>query len=346
MNKLSLKIISLVEQSQFYVSRITNTTLVYTYFKIGQLIIEEFQDGEVRADYGKNVLRNVSLELSERLGKGYSVDNLENMRKFYLNYNSQFSISEKESRILYLPEISETLSRKFESQLLSWSHYILLSKIVNREERRFYEVESLLNNWSITELKRQFNSALYERLCISRDKKQVQKLANEGQQIEKPLDIFKDPLVLEFLNIPEHNNISENELESSIISEIEEFMLELGKGFFFGGRQVRFTFDEDNFYVDLVFYNRILKCFVLIDLKLGKLTHQDIGQMQMYVNYYDRYEKMEHENSTIGIILCKTKSESLVKITLPENNQQIFASNYLTILPSKLELKKILDRHL
>jgi predicted nuclease of restriction endonuclease-like (RecB) superfamily len=180
---------------------------------------------------------------------------------------------------------------------------------------------------------------------LSRDKNEIKKLATKGQQIEKPLDLFKEPLVLEFLNIPERNQFSENELETAIISEIEHFMLELGKGFFFGGRQVRFTYDEDNFFVDLVFYNRILNCFVLIDLKIGKLTHQDLGQMQMYVNYYDRFEKSEHENPTIGIVLCKTKSESLVEITLPKNNKQIFASNYLTILPSKLELKNILDRH-
>jgi hypothetical protein len=169
--------------------------------------------------------------------------------------------------------------------------------------------------------------------------------AQKGQEIHKPLDLFKDPIVLEFLKLPQHHSFSESELESAIISEIQQFMLELGKGFFFGGRQVRFTFDEDHFFVDLVFYNRLLNCFVLIDLKIGKLTHQDLGQMQMYVNYYDRFEKKETENPTIGIVLCKSKSDSMVEITLPTNNTQIFASNYQTILPSKTELKKILDNH-
>lgn len=345
MKTLSQRIVSLVEHSRFIVSRITNSTIVFTYFNIGKMIVEEIQDGENKATYGKKVLNSLSEDLAQKLGKGYSVDNLENMRRFYINYSHQFSISENDSRILYTTEISETISRKFDNQLLSWSHYILLSKIENREERRFYEIESLLNNWSITELKRQVNSSLYERLCVSRDKNEIKKLATNGQEISKPLDLFKEPLVLEFLKIPERHQFSENEFETAIISEIEQFMLELGRGFFYGGRQVRFTFDEDNFFVDLVFYNRILNCFVLIDLKIGKLTHQDLGQMQMYVNYYDRFEKNKHENPTIGIILCKSKSESMVEITLPENNKQIFASKYLTILPSKLELKNILDKH-
>ena len=345
MNDLSQKIVTIVEQSRTFLSRITNSSIVYTYFSIGKMIVEDLQDGENKATYGKKILKSVSDDLKNKLGKGYSVDNLENMRRFYLNYHQQFSISENDSRILYLPEISETLSRKFETQILSWSHYILLCKLVNIEERRFYEIESLLNNWSITELKRQVNSALYERLCLSRDKKEIKELATKGQQILKPLDLFKEPLVLEFLNIPERNQFTENELETAIINDIEQFMLELGKGFFFGGRQVRFTFDEDNFFIDLVFYNRILNCFVLIDLKIGKLTHQDLGQMQMYVNYYDRFEKRANENPTIGIILCKSKSDSMVEITLPAENKQIFTSNYLTILPSKLEFKHILDKH-
>jgi predicted nuclease of restriction endonuclease-like (RecB) superfamily len=345
MNSLSQKIVHLVEQSQLVVSRITNTTIVITYFQIGKTIVEELQAGEMRASYGKEVLQSVSKELTQKLGKGYSVDNLENMRRFYLVYNTQFMISENDSRISYLPEISEKISRKFDNQLLSWSQYILLTKIVNHKERKFYEVECLLNNWGVLELKRQINAALYERLCLSRNKNEVKALSEKGQLIEKPIDIFKDPLVLEFLNIKPATNYSESNLETAIISDIEQFMLELGKGFFFGGRQVRSTFDEDHFYVDLVFYNRILKCFVLIDLKLGKLTHQDLGQMQMYVNYYDRFEKTDSETSTIGIVLCKTKSESLVEITLPQNNTQIFATNYLTVLPSKTALKNILDRH-
>lgn len=345
MKPLSQKIILLVEQSQAYVSRVTNSTIVSTYFIIGKMIVEEYQFGNIKASYGKKIMKSLSEELTNKIGRGYSVDNLENMRKFYLNYQSQFSISETNSRILYLPEISEKLSRKFDAQLLTWSHYVLLSKIKNSEERRFYEIESLKNNWNISELKRQFNSALYERLCLSRNQVEVGNLALKGQEILNPKDLFKDPFVLEFLNIPKQADFSENELEKAIISEIQDFMLELGRGFYFGGRQVRFTFDEDHFFVDLVFFNRILNCFVLIDLKLGKLSHQDLGQMQMYVNYFDRYEKKDSENPTIGIVLCKSKSQSLVEITLSENNQQIFAANYLTILPSKNEFKKILEQH-
>jgi predicted nuclease of restriction endonuclease-like (RecB) superfamily len=345
MKPLSQKIILLVEQSHSNISRITNSTIVSTYFIIGKMIVEEYQSGNIKASYGKNIMKSLSEELTIKIGRGYSVDNLENMRKFYLNYQSQFSISETHSRILYLPEISEKLSRKFDTQLLTWSHYVLLSKIKNSEERRFYEIESLKNNWNISELKRQFNSALYERLCLSRNQEEVGNLALKGQEILNPKDLFKEPFVLEFLNIPKQVDFSENELEKAIISEIQDFMLELGRDFYFGGRQVRFTFDEDHFFVDLVFFNRILNCFVLIDLKLGKLTHQDLGQMQMYVNYFDRYEKKESENPTIGVVLCKSKSQSLVEITLSENNQQIFAANYLTILPSKNEFKKILEHY-
>jgi predicted nuclease of restriction endonuclease-like (RecB) superfamily len=345
MKPLSQKIILLVEQSQAYVSRVTNSTIVSTYFIIGKMIVEEYQFGNIKASYGKKIMKSLSEELTNKIGRGYSVDNLENMRKFYLNYQSQFSISETNSRILYLPEISEKLSRKFDAQLLTWSHYVLLSKIKNSEERRFYEIESLKNNWNISELKRQFNSALYERLCLSRNQEEVGNLAMKGQEILNPKDLFKDPIVLEFLNIPKQADFSENELEKAIISEIQDFMLELGRGFYFGGRQVRFTFDEDHFFVDLVFFNRILNCFVLIDLKLGKLSHQDLGQMQMYVNYFDRYEKKDSENPTIGIVLCKSKSQSLVEITLSDHSQQIFAANYLTVLPTKNEFKKILEQH-
>lgn len=193
------------------------------------------------------------------------------------------------------------------------------------------------------ELRRQIDSALYERLVLSRDKEKVKSLALKGQIIEKPEDIVKDPYILEFLGLEEQNSYSENRLETEIINNLEKFLLELGKGFTFVGRQVRFTFDEKHFRVDLVFYNRLLKCFVLIDLKIGEVTHQDLGQMQMYVNYYDRYVKLDDENKTIGIIICRDKNDTLVKMTLPEDNQQIFASRYMTVLPSKEEFKKIVE---
>ena len=234
----------------------------------------------------------------------------------------------------------QTLSDQFR---LSWSHYLILMRMENLDERNFYEIEAIENNWSLRELRRQIDSALYERLVLSRDKEKVKSLALKGQIIEKPEDVVKDPYILEFLGLEEQNSYSENKLETEIINNLEKFLLELGKGFTFVGRQVRFTFDEKHFRVDLVFYNRLLKCFVLIDLKIGEVTHQDLGQMQMYVNYYDRYIKLDDENKTIGIIICRDKNDTLVKMTLPEDNQQIFASRYMTVLPSKEEFKKIVE---
>jgi predicted nuclease of restriction endonuclease-like (RecB) superfamily len=234
----------------------------------------------------------------------------------------------------------QTLSAQFTPALtLSWSHYIVLMNINNRDERRFYEIESRQNQWSLSELKRQFNSGIYERLALSRDKKGVKALANKGQLIENPQDVLKDPYVLEFLGLDENTHYSESDIESAIIDKLEIFLLELGKGFLFESRQKRFTFDADHFYVDLVFYNRLLRCYVLIDLKIGKLTHENLGQMQMYVNYYNREVKRDDENPTVGIILCKTKNDALVRLTLPEN-ANIYAPQYQLYLPSKEELKR------
>ncbi|MBO6180000.1 MAG: DUF1016 family protein [Selenomonadaceae bacterium] len=226
---------------------------------------------------------------------------------------------------------------------LSWSHYLKLMRITNPDERHFYEIESVQNDWSLSELKRQFDSALYERMALSSDKAKVAAIAKRGHIVESPTDVVKDPYVLEFLGLPELPTYSESELENRIIDNLQAFLLELGKGFAFIGRQQRFTFEEEHFFVDLVFYNRLLRCFVLFDLKIGNLKHQDIGQMQMYVNYYDRNVKLEDENPTIGIILCKDKKESVVEMTLPKDNRQIFASKYETVLPSKEELKKLLE---
>lgn len=342
---LSNKIIDLIENARNFVVRNTNTTMVITYFSIGKMIVEEWQNGNEKSIYGSKLLVFVSNDLKLKLGKGFSVDNLENMRRFYICYQEQFIISENPSRNLTNTLISENDSRKFSTHFLTWSQYVFLSRIVNNQERNFYEIEALQNNWSIKDLKRQFDSGLFERLSLSSDKSKIDKLSKKGHLIEKPQDLIKEPFILEFLGLEEKKNYSETDLETAIINEIEKFMLELGKGFFFGGRQVRFTFDEDHFRVDLVFYNRLLQCFVLIDLKMGKLSHQDLGQMQMYVNYYDRFIKSASENKTIGIVLCKDKSKSLVEITLPENNNQIFATKYQTILPSKDALKKILSHY-
>ncbi len=342
---LSKKIIELIGATKSFVYKTTNTAMVFTYYSIGKMIIEELQSGNNKAQYGANLLATVSTDLKSQLGKGYSVDNLENMRKFYLAYHTQFQISEKGSRILENQLISENLSRKLPNQFLSWSHYLFLSRITNTLERNFYEIEALQNNWKLKDLERQFDSGLFERLTLSKNKEEVLQLAKKGQTIQKPNDLFKEPFILEFLGLDEKANYSETDLETAIINEIEHFMLEMGKGFFFGGRQVRFTFEEDHYRIDLVFYNRLLQCFVLIDLKIGKLKHQDLGQMQMYVNYYDRFVKTQTENPTIGIVLCKDKNNAMVEITLPQNNNQIFASKYQTILPSKTDLQEILNHY-
>jgi predicted nuclease of restriction endonuclease-like (RecB) superfamily len=345
MIELSKKIIDLIEQARKLVVRTTNTAMIYTYYSVGKIIVEEWQQGKQKAVYGTQLLEKVSADLTKTFGKGFSVDNLENMRKFYLVYSAQIFISENPSRILENHLVSEMASRKLPSLFLSWSHYVFLSKVENEAERKFYEIEALTNNWGLKELKRQFNTGLYERLALSRDKQKVLELSEKGHIVETSSDVIKDPLVLEFLGLEEKAGYSETELETAIINQIETFMLELGKGFFFGGRQVRFTFDEEHYRVDLVFYNRILKCFVLIDLKIGKLSHQDLGQMQMYVNYYDRFEKHEGENPTIGIVLCKLKNKAMVEITLPNDNNQIFATQYQTIIPDKQQFLNILKQY-
>ncbi len=322
------KVADLLKEARKGIVQTVNKTMVYTYFEIGRMIVEEEQNGQKRAEYGKQILKELSKRLISEFGKGFSTTNLKQMRQFYLTYSK-----------------SQTLSDQFEKFdfHLSWSHYLFLMKIDNPEERKFYEIEAINNGWSLRELQRQFDTALFERLVLSRDKKGVKELSQKGQIITKPEDTIKDPYVLEFLGLPEESKYSETELEQKIIDKLEHFLLELGKGFTFVGRQVRFTFDDKHFRIDLVFYNRILQCFVLIDLKIGEITHQDLGQMQMYVNYYDRKVKLKYENKTIGIILCKTKNDTVVEMTLPENNKQIYASKYLTVLPSKDELKKLVE---
>jgi predicted nuclease of restriction endonuclease-like (RecB) superfamily len=226
---------------------------------------------------------------------------------------------------------------------LSWSHYVTLLTIDNPDERQFYEIEASRNSWSVRELERQIASSLYERLALSRDQNNIRRLAREGQVVEKAADIIKNPFVLEFLGLEERPAYSENELESAIIDRLESFLLELGRGFLFEARQKRFTFDNDHFYVDLVFYNRLLRCYVIIDLKRDKLTHQDLGQMQMYVNYFDRHVKLADELPTVGIILCRRKNDTLVELTLPKE-ANIFASKYQLYLPSKQELKTEVEK--
>lgn len=340
---------------------------VVTCFEVGRRIVEHEQQGADRAEYGKNLLRDLATRLTSEFGPGFSKSNLEYMRRFYLMYqdrypaiaqtvSGQLTASKKAQTTSGQSEHdakSKTLSRKLpapqKKQLspvnftLSWSQYVFLMGIKNPEERSFYEIEAATQGWAVRELKRQFDSGLYERLALSRNKEGIRKLARKGHIVAKPQDLLKEPYVLEFLGLDEKAKYSESDLESAIIDKLEHFLLELGKGFLFEARQKRFTFDEDHFYVDLVFYNRLLRCYVLIDLKIGKLIHQDLGQMQMYVNYFDRQVKTPDEKPTVGIILCKKKHDALVEITLPQD-ANIFASQYQLYLPTKEELRqKLLD---
>ena len=316
----------LIEEARQHVKKAVNTAMVYTYYNIGKHIVENEQNNNQRAAYGKKVLQQLAIKLTKEYGNGWSYSNLRQIRQFYIVYGNltdsvcQIDKGKNDSTI-----------QKF---TLSWSHYLVLMRIENPDERSFYEIECRNQNWSVRQLQRQYNSSLYERLALSRDKKDVMRLATEGQTIEKPSDIIKSPITLEFLGLKPDKSYSETKLENAIISKIQNFLLEMGKGFLFEARQKRFTFDEDNYYVDLVLYNRLLQCYVLIDLKIDKLTHQDLGQMQMYVNYFDRYVKQDFEKPTIGILLCKEKNDTLVELTLPKD-ANIYASAYALYLPNK-----------
>lgn len=320
----------LLHRARQTVVRQIDTIQVVTNFEIGRMIVEHEQQGKQRADYGKALLKELSRRLAAEFGRGFSWQNLYSMRNFYLTYRNDFE------------RIFQTASGKSEGRSLSWSHYLVLMGVKQAEERRFYEIEASGAGWSVRELERQIGSALYERLALSRNKTRIRQLASQGQLITSPSDAIKDPYVLEFLGLEDRAAYSETDLETAIINKLEHFLLELGKGFLFEARQKRLSFEEDHFYVDLVFYNRLLRCYVLIDLKLDKLTHQDLGQMQMYVNYFDRYVKTEHENPTVGIVLCKRKKDALIELTLPQD-ANIYASQYQLYLPSKEDLRRQLE---
>ncbi|MGB7761122.1 MAG: PDDEXK nuclease domain-containing protein [Bryobacteraceae bacterium] len=369
----------LIAGARATVARGVDLVQVHTNFEIGRRIVEEEQRGEDRAAYGKAIVRTLAERLTGEFGKGFSTSNLAYMRTFYQVYEDRSPIFQSVTGKSGAPRIPQTASGELDpSQIgqtgsdqftlpsigqsatgdlaifqtlsgksgptprpfsLSWSHYVFLLGIDNPNERSFYEIEAAEQGWSLRQLRRQFDSGLYERLALSRDKEGIRRLAQEGQTVERPHDLLKEPLVLEFLGMDERSRYSESDLESAIIGQIERFLLELGKGFLFEARQKRFTFDEEHFFVDLVFYNRLLRCYVLLDLKLGKVAHRDLGQMQMYVNYFDRFVKTAGENSTIGIVLCKRKNQALVEITLPKD-ANIHAREYQLYLPSKDELQQ------
>ena len=326
-NNFYKAIIKLLKVARKEAVQSVDRRMVIAYFEVGKMIVEKEQEGERRAKYGTYLLRELSIALTKEFGRGFSRRNLEQMRKLYIVYSKAQKSSAKLQSIDFQ---------------LSWSHYLTLVRIENEAERRFYEIEAIKNKWGVNELKRQYNSALYTRLTLSRDKDKVKELSEKGLVIENPEDAIKDPYILEFLGLPEHPSYSESELEQELINKLEYFLLEQGTGFTYVARQKRISFDDKHFRIDLVFYNRILRCFVLFDLKIGELKHQDIGQMQMYVHYYDRELKLPEENKTIGVILCQNKSEAVVEYTLPEGNEQIFASKYKTVLPTKEELKALL----
>lgn len=339
---LCQKAIELIDQARNAAMREINLVQLLTYYTLGKWIVEVQQGGSGRAKYGKRVLETLSSALNHAYGKGYSVSTLTNIRKFYEIYKNRIS---EQMVIGFTEQNSQPVVTNFSDDApfhLSWTHYLILMRIQNEDERDFYERMAIQENWGKRELSRQYGSSLYERMLIGKDKQQILRMSKKGRLTEKPSDLVKDPYVLEFLGISEQADFSETDLESRLIDHLQEFLLELGTGFTFVARQKRFTFNEDHFRVDLVFYNRLLQCFVLFDLKTEKLKHQDLGQMQMYVNYYDRFEKKDFENPTIGILLCPQKNDAVVELTLPKDSN-IFASQYQLYLPDKKLLQKKLE---
>ncbi len=302
--------------------RAINTAMVAAYWEIGRVIVEEEQQGQQRAEYGRGLLKELSERLSAEFGRGFDRSTLQHIRAFYLAY-----------------PICDALRPE-----LSWTHYRLLLRVVKPEARAFYEAEAVNARWSTRELERQIHSLLFERLALSRDREGVLALAEKGHEIQHPSDLIKDPYVLEFTGLPQSERYLESDLEHALIDKLREFLLELGKGFAFMARQQRITLDGQHYWIDLVFYNRLTRSFVLIDLKVGTLAHQDLGQMQMYVNYYQREMTAPDEHPPIGVVLCADRNEAVVRYTLPEDNQQIFASRYKLYLPTETELAAELQR--
>jgi len=344
------QVADLLTEARKYAKRELDNTIAITYYHVGRMIVEREQKGQKRAQYGVKLIKGLSGYLTEKYGKGYSISSLKNIRQFYLVYmpiieQTQPATSKKSQTLSGFLDNhvktrkSQTLFSQFNPFNLGWSYYLILMRIDNIQERQFYEIETRKQQWSVRQLQRQVGSSLYERLALSRNKDSVMALANKGQTLETPRDIFKTPYIFEFTGLEERSEYSETELEQALINNIQKFLLELGKGFLFEARQKRFTFDEDSFFVDLVFYNRLLRCYVIIDLKVGKLKHQDLGQMQMYVNYFDRYVKQEYEKPTVGILMCSQKNDNIVELTLPEDTN-IYASAYSLYLPDKALLQR------
>jgi predicted nuclease of restriction endonuclease-like (RecB) superfamily len=314
----------ILEEARSRAYRAVNISMVQAYWNIGRVIVEEEQKGKTKADYGESLIQELAKRLTQEFGKGFTQTNLWYMRQFFMIFPILHALRGE----------------------LTWTHYRLLLKVENEKARNFYLNEATETGWSTRQLERQINSFYYERLLSSKDKKPVVDEADRNALPAKPEDLIKDPYVLEFLDLKENKRLLEKGLEAGLLGKLQEFLLELGKGFSFVARQYRISAGNDHFYIDLVFYNYILKCFLLIDLKIGKLTHKDIGQMDFYVRYFEGNIKAESDNPTIGMILCSEKNETIVKYSVLNENKQMFASRYSLYLPTEEELAKELRREM
>lgn len=332
---LCKKVTGYIDVARYNVQTTVDSEMVRAYWLIGRDIVEEEQKGKKRAEYGSLLLDSLSAFLTNKYGRGFSVSTLRDIRQFYLTYQDY-----------PIHHAVRGESKKQLSSNLGWIHYRALMRVQRQEARDFYTVEAEQNHWSGRELERQIESLLFDRLAKSKDKKGLLKLAKKGHEIETPADALKEPVVLEFLNIPESHRLVESKLEEALINNLQNFLLELGKGFAFVARQKRLTLDGDHFYADLVFYHVILKCYVIIDIKTKKLSHADLGQMLLYVNYFDQTIKMETDSPTIGLILCTKKSNSMVKYLLGDKAKQVFANTYQFHLPTEQELEAEIKREL
>ena len=340
---LHARVASHLDFARAAVARSVHSSMVLAYWRSGRDIVEVEQAGQRRAAYGAALLDGLSARLRRSHGRGFGVATLRRIRAFYLTFPAGFIPGDAPAQIRSTPLIESADTPPFPASL-GWSHYLLLMGVKDESARSFYAIECGRASWSVDELERQIDAMLFERLSMRKGKGAAARLAAHGQEVTTPGDVIKDPFVLEFLDLAEVPELRESHIEAAIIDRLETFLLELGKGFCFVGRQKRFTIEADHFYVDLVFYNRLLRCFVLIDLKLGKLVHQDLGQMQMYVNYFDRFERADHEAPTVGIVLCSSKNEAVVRLTLPEGERQIIAAKYQFGLPTEEELRAELER--
>jgi predicted nuclease of restriction endonuclease-like (RecB) superfamily len=350
------RVVSILEQSRANVARSINSNIVIAYWLIGREMVVALQGGGERAEYGERLLGELSEQLTKRYGRGFSVTNLRYFRLFYQAFNDRapeiHHSTSDELRALTQEAVLDDLAtalektgqRKGFSPNLSWTHYRALSKIDQQAERLFYEIETEKAGWSVTVLERQIHSLLFARLLKSRDKAGVLALADQGQTVRQPIDVIKQPYVLDFLNLPDQKQLHESDIESAIIENLQPFLLELGKGFAFVARQYRVTTESQNFFIDLVFYNFLLKCFVLIDLKIGRLEHQDVGQMDMYLRIFDDLKRGEGDNATVGLILCAEKDEIVARYSILHESQQMFASKYMLYLPTEDELRNELAR--